>query len=327
MKRSLLFLITFLFYCYSHAQLSIGQDGLTISAGETFTYDGLSLTPGTTFTISSNTLTKTDDYTISPAPIGYYIKRYYNFSNNTPNFSGLIRFSYLGAELKGSNNVIIPEADLRLNIFNGSTWSAYADLPDQTNDFVDATNIVSVLNNMTLASVSGALPVSWLNFTAFKQTGNVVLHWSTASETNTRDFVVQHNASGNSWITLGNVKAAGNSSTKKEYSFIHNSPALGNNNYRLIQRDLDDRFSFSKVVTVRIDESGNKNLVYPNPIIEGKLNVKLQMPASICIYDVTGRERIFQKLSAGIHIIDVSALSAGLYYVKVGNETFKILIQ
>lgn len=113
-------------------------------------------------------------------------------------------------------------------------------------------------------SITGTLPVTWQSFTAQKKSAYVELNWSTASEQNTRDFEVQHSTNTQDWSMLGTVNAAGNSTTTRQYSFIHASPIKGGiyNYYRIKQRDLDDKCSFSKIVSIRYDETGPEVHLY-----------------------------------------------------------------
>ncbi|MFM2139712.1 MAG: hypothetical protein RJA57_2019, partial [Bacteroidota bacterium] len=223
----------------TQAQFAVGSeaDAVVIKAGEIFHYDGLTLTPSSDITLISTTLTRTDATSITPSPASPYISRYFSFTNTTPAFTGSVRFSYAGASLNG-----IPEADLRLNVrVNSTSWLAYADAPDITNDYVQSTLTATTLNTLTLASATSPLPVTWLDFMAVNQNGRTALHWITATEINSRDFLVQHSTNTQEWTTIGNVLAAGQSVIQQQYNLIHETPRPGYNYYRLIQRDIDGR--------------------------------------------------------------------------------------
>lgn len=250
----------------SYGQLYIGSDGMTLKGNEALSFDGLTLTPSSDLTLTSTTLSRTDANSISPAPAGTYIKRYFAFSNTTPSFSGSIRFSYSGADLNG-----IAETDLRLNIrTNGTTWIARADAPNTTSDYIESASLSATLNTLTLAASTSPLPVTWQSFTAEKKGMTSLLKWSTSSEQNTKDFEVQHSTNTLSWTPLGTFVAAGNSTNTRQYSFTHATPLTGNvyNYYRILQRDLDDNYSYSKVISLTFTEQGSGMYVYPNPAAE-----------------------------------------------------------
>ncbi|WP_420149291.1 hypothetical protein, partial [Spirosoma sp.] len=71
-------------------------------------------------------------------------------------------------------------------------------------------------------SADAALPVDFGALSAVFQNGALLVNWSTLSENNNKEFVVEGSADGTTWVKLGTVasKAAnGNSDTAIEYSF------------------------------------------------------------------------------------------------------------
>lgn len=324
MKRVLITMVFGVLIHNAKAQLYVGSDGMTIAAGESLSFEELKLAPTSTFTLTSTTLSKTEDYTINPVPGGgSYIKRYFGFSNTTPSFVGTIRFSYLGADLNS-----IAESNLRLNIrTNGTAWIARTDAPNTGSDYVESPSISSTLNTLTLASSTGALPVTWLKFTANKSQYASILEWSTANEKNSQDFLVQHSSNGYLWASIGQLNAAGNSSTQNDYSFTHQSPSLGYNYYRLLQRDLDGNFSYSKVVTVFFDQSDYRVKVYPNPVLNGSFSVQLPEATTVKLFDSYGRQLISRQCPAGMNIINVSGIAGGVYVLKTNSESISVIIK
>lgn len=310
------------------AQLVVDAGGLTVISGENLVVDGLSLRPSSTFTLTSTTLQKTEAYTISPTPNNYYIKRYYKFSNTTSPFSGTILFSYAGAVLNGSNGVAIPQTDLRMNIRNGTTWIATADAPVTASSYVSSGVTSTALNTLTLASVSAPLPIIWLSFTAEEKNNESVLAWTTSSEENSKDFIVQHSVNGTDWKAIGSVNAAGNSSLVSSYNFTDRSPLLsGTNYYRLIQRDIDERYSYSKVISLNFDKSQPSLKAFPNPVVDGRLSVVLTASADVQIFNVTGKLVYQRKLLSGLQLLNLSTLTSGTYWIKAGKESIQIFVK
>lgn len=309
----------------AHGQFSVGSDAnsFVVKSGETFHYDGLTLTPSSDLSLTSTTLSKTDAKTITPTLNNNYISRYFSFSNTTPAFSGTVRFSYLGANLNG-----ITESALRMYIRPGtSTWIARTDAPDQVNDYVESTLSSITLNTLTLSDASFTLPVTWLRFTAVKKDGTSVLNWSTASELNTQDFLVQHSTNNSVWMSIGALKAAGNANTQSDYAYSHQTPSAGINYYRLIQRDLDGKLSYSKVVSVQLDKSEIKLQAFPNPVLDGKLNVLLKEATLVRLFDASGKQVVSQQLNAGLQVLNVAGLQGGVYYLQAGSENIAVVIK
>jgi hypothetical protein len=104
-----------------------------------------------------------------------------------------------------------------------------------------------------IMSVTGdeVVPVELTSFTAQASNRNVVLNWSTATETNNQGFEVQRN-SGNGYVSAGFINGFGTTTEVKNYSFIDRNIEVGNYSYRLKQVDLDGSFDYSNEVNVEI---------------------------------------------------------------------------
>ena len=172
------------------------------------------------------------------------------------------------------------------------------------------------------------LPVTWETVTAQKQNGQVLLNWSTASEQNTKDFEVQYSTNTTNWDVLGTVQAAGNSSSTKNYSYTHQSP-LKNSNYnyyRVLQRDLDGKYSYSKIVSIFFNEPGPDFLVYPNPA--GKLvTIYLAEASEVSLINSAGSVIWRSKLSAGRNQLPLEKYSSGVYYIRTKTGSQRLVIQ
>lgn len=94
-----------------------------------------------------------------------------------------------------------------------------------------------------------ALPVDWLSFNAERASESVVLHWSTASETQSWYYSVErYSASG--FDSIGQVPAAGNSSQVLQYAFTDWNAGSDWNYYRLKQVDQNGQYHYSSIVAV-----------------------------------------------------------------------------
>jgi hypothetical protein len=185
-----------------------------------------------------------------------------------------------------------------------------------------ATRLVTITNN------SGILPVTWESVSAQKKNGQVFLQWSTASEQNTRDFEIQYSPNTINWNSLGVVQAAGNSSVTKNYFFTHESP-LKNNNYnyyRILQRDIDDKSSYSKIVSVIFNEPGDDIMVYPNPA-DDILTVFLAEEQEVAIINSAGSTVWQSKLPAGKSQVAIHRFSAGVYLLRTSTQTRRFVIK
>lgn len=186
----------------------------------------------------------------------------------------------------------------------------------------------NINNNNLTASLGvipgGPTPVKLLTFTAAKQGKLVNLNWITTSEINSSHFDVQHSRNSTSWQTIGTVAAAGNSSTQKSYSLIHNAPAAGVNYYRLKQVDLDAKFENSLIRTVNF-RTNTDLYVYPNPttdriVIDSESGGKVQ---SVTVYATDGRLMFnVNNFSLGNNI-DLSKYGTGVFMIKIIDKDGK----
>jgi hypothetical protein len=139
--------------------------------------------------------------------------------------------------------------------------------------------------------------------------------------------VVQHSIEGRGWQNIGTVMATGVSNGEQVYSFKHNNPVTGLNAYRLLQRDVDGRGSYSRVVTVNIKTPDEWFSVYPNPAPGGVVQIKLKSPAVVSVYNSIGMFMMKKQLSAGVSILDLSSYAKGVYTVTVKDRSVVLLVQ
>jgi|GEM_PF-3527068 len=190
--------------------------------------------------------------------------------------------------------------------------------------------VITGLNSFSdfaIGSTESTLPVTWLDFTAKLQSGVVALEWKTASEQNTRDFVIQHSANGIDWTEAGTVAAAGNSTTVRSYRFVHNSPVAGANYYRLLQRDLDGNYSYSAVKMLNLSGNGARPVILGNPVENGTLELNIPENAHVSLRSMDGRTLYSKPLVKGKHQINVQHLSTGTYVLQVNQEVMKVMIK
>lgn len=189
----------------------------------------------------------------------------------------------------------------------------------RVNSFVNTG--LSVYNMPTL------LPLRWGNISASLDKNQVLVSWTTLQETNTHNFIVQHSTNGVNWKNLGIVSAAGNSNTPKQYNYLHTAPAAGGNYYRVVQYDVDGNNTNSKIVSVRTGELQKGFAIMGNPVSDGILKLQLSAATEVAVYSIDGKLFGKKYLSAGSQSIDVSAYPKGIYNVRVGKETGRVIIQ
>ena len=193
--------------------------------------------------------------------------------------------------------------------------------------------------NIDAGVAFGVLPVTWLGINAKYIEDYVKVSWKTATELNADIFEIERLNKDGSFTKIGSVKAAGNSSTIKSYSFNDIDVSQGNTyEYRIKQIDFDGRYTYSDVVIVIIPIDRNDVILYPVPASEAtilKFTLKEESEVKVSMLDMKGAEVMSnilnQKLSNGTHNLSINLidLPKGVYTVLVvinGVETKKRLI-
>lgn len=183
-----------------------------------------------------------------------------------------------------------------------------------------------------------ALPTEPIHFEGNNDERQIVLNWSTATESNNQGFEIQR-ATGDqlqmgNWTSIGYVEGNGNSQQQIDYSFVDQYPESETNYYRLKQYDYDGSFVHTLVISVRLPHLPQFQ-VYPNPVTNDYFRVMYAgenlESAKLLILTTSGQlvKQVF--LSNFKQQIEVDGLDQGTYFVQIinGKEGFmqKLIIQ
>jgi Concanavalin A-like lectin/glucanases superfamily len=160
------------------------------------------------------------------------------------------------------------------------------------------------------------LPVNIISFTATKSVDGALLQWQTAQEQNSHDFSIQHSTDGSNYTDIGDLAAAGNSTTPKSYNFTDQAPTAGINYYRLKETDLDGRSAYSTVRTLVFSNGKTQQLVW---FVTGSKRVEVNLLNGANEYyslsSIDGRSIQRGQLNGGK--LYLSSLASGIYIVNV----------
>lgn len=179
--------------------------------------------------------------------------------------------------------------------------------------------------------VNGTLPVSLIFFNIHnEQSSSVTATWATATEVNSSYFSLQRSTNGKDFTEIGRVVAAGNSTSKLEYSFVDNQPIIGRSYYRLQEVDIDG--TVENFNSQFIDLNGKNGIsVSPNPFV-GKdeltiaLNYATEFTSYATITDVSGH--LVQRFSFSSHEFKLPFKSGkGTYLLTVSNNKDNFVIR
>lgn len=175
------------------------------------------------------------------------------------------------------------------------------------------------------------LPVELVNFTAEKRGAAVALAWATASERNSDRFEVERSRDGRTFERIGQVAAAGSSTSPHRYDFLDTKYPSETDllYYRLRQVDLDGTTAYSPVRTVRVGGPAALALFH-NPAHSGAATLTGTQPGTLVrIFDALGRQVLAATADAG----GTAALAlpaghvTGVYVVRVGSKALRLVVE
>ena len=167
----------------------------------------------------------------------------------------------------------------------------------------------------------GSLPVSLLDFTGTLQNKSILLRWKIATEKDLAKYVIERSPDGSGFLPINSVEPKNSGSFTRDYSIVDDQPFQGVNFYRLKMVDMDGKFTYSNIISVKIN-TGNKLQIFPNPV-QRILFVEatgVNEKALVQIVDAGGRKMKEMKVSLTGQTsfsIDVSSLPGGFYSLLI----------
>ena len=176
------------------------------------------------------------------------------------------------------------------------------------------------IDNALPFQIGTVVPVTWLYVKAQLVANTTLLQWATASEANSKTYIIEWSTNGVSFAAIGNVIAAGNSSTTTTYNFTHSTPNHGYNYYRIKQLDADGSFKYSVIVKVLLQQIKLISIA-PNPATNYiQLALSSTQKTLIQIFDTQGKLVSTQySTNQPLLVINVSTFAKGSYIVQVSD--------
>jgi len=177
---------------------------------------------------------------------------------------------------------------------------------------------------------SGLLPVTGLKLEASQKGADAQLNWSTYSEINSHHFDIEKSSDGSNWNTIATIKAAGNSNSSSYYNYTDKNIAQGTILYRLKEVDIDGKYLYSSVVTMKAVSAAIASVkvsAYPNPFVS---SVGLELTGNnnetvfVRMMDQQGKtikqqSWNVQKGFNSTSFTDLQHLPSGIYFMSISN--------
>jgi hypothetical protein len=179
-----------------------------------------------------------------------------------------------------------------------------------------------------LYTTSSALPIELLRFEAEGHKNSVLVTWSTASEVNNKEYVLERTRNAVDFTEVARVKGAGNSTTLNKYAVRDPRPYEGMNFYRLRQIDFDGQETTTQLVSARFTPAGPPVTVSPNPAGDRcmvRYFAAENSTAQIDVYDVKGRRAVSLQAQHDESRqyeapVNLAGLEPGIYYLHVVTD-------
>ena len=122
---------------------------------------------------------------------------------------------------------------------------------------------------------TGALSVTFTSVKAYSQSSNINVEWKVDNESNINQYIVEKSINGIQFTSVASLQAISNNGGSASYAISDTKPVEGYNYYRIKSVDLNGTTAITNIVKVLMGEIGQEITVYPNPVINGKINLVL----------------------------------------------------
>ncbi|MEO6135288.1 MAG: hypothetical protein ABIP35_09055, partial [Ginsengibacter sp.] len=122
-------------------------------------------------------------------------------------------------------------------------------------------------------AAAGPLPVTFVSVKAEQKDADVEVEWKVENESNMKQYEVEKSIDGTNFAIAGKVSAMNNGAAV--YTWLDQKANDGWNYYRIRSVDINGKTQLTSVVKVLITKAKPAISVFPNPIVEGVLNLHL----------------------------------------------------
>jgi trimeric autotransporter adhesin len=213
-----------------------------------------------------------------------------------------------------------------LNHYTSGAWdSGTPGIASGSGPYTFTRNGFASFSPFSISSSTSALPVTLISFSANKINNAIQLNWQTSSEKNISFYNIEKSKDGNVFEKMDALKAFQNSSANN-YSYTDKQPLQGTNFYRLKIIDADGKFTYSKIVAIKMDDKNITLQIFPNPA-KNLLNVQVNgnnESITLQIIDMTGRKVKEEKIQLNGNTsvsVDINNLPKGTYNLLLKSKS------
>lgn len=305
---------------------------ITNSSGATLTTNALSINLTSTLTNAGTVQATTfynDQGTTTNAGVLRTSVDFFNYSGTVTNTNRIVvagaftnNGMFAGPAAPGRGSITVARASTNTGVFGVSGRLDFCDAGNPANGFDTRGGTVGAATTFCSAT---PLPVTLVSFGAARQNQGVLVKWSTAMEKQNAYFVVERGADAENFQALKQVRGQGNSVQSTHYAFLDEKPLPQLAYYRLRQVDTDGTSTYSSVVVITGPETETTALILlPNPARQ-QVQVQGAKGQAVQLLDMTGR--VLRTQPAAENVLQVSGLKSGLYLVRAGTRTTRLVVE
>jgi len=175
-----------------------------------------------------------------------------------------------------------------------------------------------------------ALPLKLISFKGEEKDNKDILTWTTTNEINTSHFIIEQSKNGAFFTPIGKLEASGKNAGNKSYEYTQQTILNPGGFYRLKMVDKDAAFSYSSIIRLNRNRSGELTGIYN--IVNKQIMIK--NPASIeCHWKLISQNGELIKQGAFSNstlAIPVSGIAKGTHFLFLQSasqaKTVKLMI-
>ncbi|MEP7279757.1 MAG: hypothetical protein ABI813_13995 [Bacteroidota bacterium] len=231
-------------------------------------------------------------------------------------------------ELLGSGRVVGTSSSQKIVIGGITKYNGSLDFTKTGASIASSATGISP-NGFALTSL---LPVVFTSFTVVKNTSDIVLKWSTASEMQNSYFEVERSYNGNSWSPVSSIKANGTGTAGATYSYADITANASIVYYRLKQVDADGRSTYSTIKTIHSGNNSAAKIYGSGKAITIELNTAVKNAVVVTVMTLNGQILEKKQFSTGYRInLALKNSASGIMVVNVSdndalNQTTKLFL-
>ena len=168
---------------------------------------------------------------------------------------------------------------------------------------------------------------------ASEKTNGVAVDWNIASETNVAGYELERSTDGQNFAKIFSASGVKGTNSTASYNWIDTKPTIGDNYYRVKVNGKNGGISYSNVASVNIVAAKTGFSVFPNPVSDGIIGLKIKNVAAgnytIKVLSSDGKlmSREIIKHAGGSsskNITSAAKLLSGTYQVEITGPDNKI---